>query len=348
MDANRSLIDRLHRLNAIGIALSAERETPRLLERILDSARSLTNADGGTLYLVSHDARHLDFKILMTRSLGIHWNYDLNPGDQRFPPLPLFLEDGNPNHQLVATHAAGAHRTVNIPDLYAADGFDFSGTRAFDQRFGYRSRSFIAVPMANSDGDVIGVLQLINAIRGDDGETIPFSVNDQHLVESLASQAAVALTNQRFIDEQRELFESLVNMISEVIDERSPFTAGHSKRVSALTLLLAEAANSSSDADTHLPLSESDRYELEIAGRLHDCGKITTPDHLLNKSTKLDTRFDRIQVIGLRAELIRRDMQLAYLERRAGVDDADGALQQAHDRDMAALDNDLEFLRRIN
>ncbi|MEW8043974.1 MAG: hypothetical protein G8D28_06615 [gamma proteobacterium symbiont of Phacoides pectinatus] len=118
--------------------------------------------------------------------------------------------------------------------------------------------------------------------------------------------------------------------------------------MSALTLLLAEAANSSSDADTHLHLSESDRYELEIAGRLHDCGKITTPDHLLNKSTKLDTRFDRIQVIGLRAELIRRDMQLAYLERRTGVDDADGALQRAHDRDMAALDDDLEFLRRIN
>ena len=351
MGSDTSLIERLHRLNAIGIALSAERDTPKLLERILDNARSLTHADGGTIYLQSDEDKCLNFKIMMTDSLGIHWSDALDTSNHAYPCLPLYQSDGRPNDHLVATYTAIACRTINIPDVYATEnGFDFSGTHEFDERFGYRSRSFIAVPMANNEGDVIGVLQLINAQNPETGEVIPFSTDDQQLVESLASQAAVALTNQRFIDDQRHLFESLVKMISNVIDERSPFTAGHSKRVSALTLLLAEAAHKSGDSETHFAMEDADRYELQIAGRLHDCGKITTPDHLLDKSTKLETRFDRIKVIELRADIIKRDMHIDYLVRTSDISDKEtlSTLKKKYQKNLSQLDDDLRFLKRMN
>ncbi|MES9964642.1 MAG: HD domain-containing phosphohydrolase [Candidatus Sedimenticola sp. 20ELBAFRAG] len=351
MGSDTSLIERLHRLNAIGIALSAERDTSKLLERILDNARSLTHADGGTIYLQSDEDKCLNFKIMMTDSLGIHWSDALDSSTHAYPCLPLYQSDGSPNDHLVATYCAIACRTINIQDVYATDkGFDFSGTHEFDKRFGYRSRSFIAVPMANNEGDVLGVLQLINAQNPETGEVIPFSTDDQQLVESLASQAAVALTNQRFIDDQRHLFESLVKMISNVIDERSPFTAGHSKRVSALTLLLAEAAHKSGDSETHFPMEDADRYELQIAGRLHDCGKITTPDHLLDKSTKLETRFDRIKVIELRADIIKRDMQIDYLSRTSDISDEEtlSTLKKKYQKNLSQLDDDLRFLKRMN
>ncbi|MES9912515.1 MAG: HD domain-containing phosphohydrolase [Candidatus Sedimenticola sp. 4PFRAG1] len=351
MGSDTSLIERLHRLNAIGIALSAERDTPKLLERILDNARSLTHADGGTIYLQSDEDKCLNFKIMMTDSLDIHWSDALDSSTHAYPCLPLYQSDGSPNDHLVATYTAIACRTINIPDVYATEnGFDFSGTHEFDERFGYRSRSFIAVPMANNEGDVLGVLQLINAQNPETGEVIPFSTDDQQLVESLASQAAVALTNQRFIDDQRHLFESLVKMISNVIDERSPFTAGHSKRVSALTLLLAEAAHKSGDSETHFPMEDADRYELQIAGRLHDCGKITTPDHLLDKSTKLETRFDRIKVIELRADIIKRDMHIDYLVRTSDISDKEtlSTLKKKYQKNLSQLDDDLRFLKRMN
>ncbi|MET0014275.1 MAG: HD domain-containing phosphohydrolase [Sedimenticola sp.] len=351
MGSSTSLIDRLHRLNAIGIALSSERDTPKLLEQILENARSLTHADGGTIYLRSDEEKCLNFKIMMTDSLDIHWSDGLDSSSEAYPCLPLYQADGSPNDHLVATYTATACRTINIPDVYATDnGFDFSGTHEFDQRFGYRSRSFIAVPMANNEGDVIGVLQLINAQNTATGEVVPFSQDDQQLVESLASQAAVALTNQRFIDDQRMLFESLVKMLGDVIDERSPFTAGHSKRVSALTLLLAEAANHSSDPETRFRMEDADRYELKIAGWLHDCGKITTPDHLLDKSTKLETRFDRIKMIELRTQLIKRDAYIEYLEKSADTESEDelAELKSQFDSRIGQLEEDLDFLHRMN
>ncbi|OOZ37616.1 GAF and HD-GYP domain-containing protein [Solemya velesiana gill symbiont] len=351
MGSSNSLIDRLHRLNDIGIALSAERDTPKLLERILENARSLTHADGGTIYLVSEEDKCLNFKIMMTDSLGIHWSEALDSSTQKYPCLPLYQADGSPNDHLVATHCATSCKSINIPDVYATEnGFDFTGTHQFDQRFGYRSKSFIAVPMANNDGEVIGVVQLINALDSNTGEVVPFSKDDRKLVESLASQAAVAVTNQRFIDDQRQLFESLVKMISDVIDERSPFTAGHSKRVSALTLLLAEAANNNNDPETHFKMEDEDRYELEIAGWLHDCGKITTPDHLLDKSTKLQTRFDRIKVVELRTEILKRDAYIDYLNQTNDTTDSKelDRIKLRYEEKKQRLDEDFNFLRTMN
>lgn len=328
----QELLEHIGRLNAIGVALSAERDTGRLLERILRSAKDLTAADGGTLYLVRDEGR-VAFEIMSTDSLGIELggaNHDPIP----FDPLPLEV-DGEPNASMVVTHCVLAGTTVNITDAYDAAGYDFSGTRAFDQRTGYRTRSLLTVPMRNHEDRVIGVLQLINATDGD-GTIVAFSEAARQLAESLASQAAIALTNKRLLDDLRGLFEAFVRIIAEAIDQKSPYTGAHCRRVPELTMMLADAADRSEAGPLReFRMSPDDRYALELAGWLHDCGKVTTPEHVMDKSTKLETVHDRIDEIATRFAVCR-----ARIEAERAPAERDQAL--------AALDDDLAFLRRIN
>ncbi|MGL6041604.1 MAG: HD domain-containing phosphohydrolase, partial [Deefgea sp.] len=197
---------------------------------------------------------------------------------------------------------------------YATDDeYDFSGTRRFDQSTGYYSKSFLSVPMRNHEGEVIGALQLINATTPLH-EIIAFSLSDQHLVESLASQAAIAVTNRILINSLQQLFEGFINLINLAIDDKSPYTGGHCQRVPALTMMLAEAVNrTTTGALADFALTERDRYELKIAGLLHDCGKITTPVHVVDKATKLQTISDRIHLIDTRFEVLIRDAEIAHL-----------------------------------
>ncbi len=311
MPSSDDILKRLETLNAIGIALSSERDLGSLLERILEAARGFANADGGTLYRVEKE--RLVFEVLRNDTLDLRMGG--NSGKRiDFPPLPMYLEDGSGNDTLVAVHAALTGETVNIEDAYTAEGFDFSGTRAFDSRTGYRSQSFLTVPMKDHSGAVIGVLQLINA-KAADGSVRAFSEADQQLVESLASQAAIALNNRQLIDQLEKLFEALISLINTAIDEKSPYTAGHCGRVPVLTMMLAEAASRTSSGPlADFRLTDTDSYELKIAGLLHDCGKITTPVHVVDKATKLETLFDRIELIDTRFEVLLRDAEIAHLK----------------------------------
>ena len=211
------LLKRLERLNAIGVALSAERDNRRLLEMILQGAQEITNADGGTLYTI-HEDRFLKFEIVRNKSLNLALG-GTTGREVPFHPLPLYFEDGSPNLTTVVSHATFNNITVNIADAYQAHDFDFSGTREFDEKTGYRSQSFLTIPMKNHESDVIGVLQLINAVDIDSGEIIPFSFANQSLVESLASQAAVAMTNHNLIEGFKGLFEAFIELIADAIDQ---------------------------------------------------------------------------------------------------------------------------------
>ncbi len=352
-ESTLNLFRRLEQLNGIGAALSRERDIDRLLENILEAAKTITGADGGTLYSVTDDQSALKFEILRTDSLGIRLGGTTGkPID--LPLLPLRTADGGPNDSLVAAHAAIHDRTVNIADAYSAAGFDFSGTRAFDQRTGYRSQSFLTVPMKNHDLELIGVLQLINARDPETGEVITFSQADQSLAESLASQSAIALTNRLLITQLERLFESFVSLINLAIDEKSPYTGGHCQRVPALTMMLAEAVDATREGPlAAFKMSDRDHYELKMAGLLHDCGKITTPVHVVDKATKLHTIYDRIGLVDTRFEVLKRDAELASLRRqlalRPVVDArAEGQELQALQHDIHALEEDREFLRRCN
>jgi HD-GYP domain-containing protein (c-di-GMP phosphodiesterase class II) len=347
------LVHRLEQLNAIGASLSAERDINRLLESILTAAKGITHADGGTLYRVTEEGT-LRFEIVRTTSLKYYLG-GTSGSPVPFYPIHLIGKDGKPNHSMVAAYAALTGKTVNIPDAYTAEGFDFTGTRNFDKKTGYRSKSFLTVPMRNHENEIIGVLQLINATDPRTGEIVPFSASDQRLAESLASQAAIALTNRMLINQLEELFESFISLINLAIDEKSPYTGGHCQRVPQLTMMLAEAVNETGDGPlASFSMADKDRYELKIAGLLHDCGKVTTPVHVVDKATKLETIFDRVHLIDTRFEVLKRDAEIATLKekellaargaRAAELDAADARLRER----LRRLDDDRAFLRACN
>ena len=335
-------------LNSVGVALSAEKDHDRLLEIILMRAKEMTRADGGTLYLRTEE-NTLKFEIVHTDSLGIRMG-----GTQGEPisfyPVKLVNDDGEPNMHNVAACAVLKNETINIADAYSNEEFDFTGTRQFDKKTGYRSKSFLTVPMTNHENKIIGVLQLINATDADTGEIRAFSALDQQVVESLASQAAITLTNRQLIEAQKNLFDSFIALIASAIDEKSPYTAGHCRRVPVLTDMIAEACckiNYGPHKD--FSMSDEEKYELNVAGWLHDCGKITTPEAVVDKGTKLETIVDRIEMIDTRFEILKRDAEIAALKRKLdslGEKDFSGDEQLASE--LEQFDDDRAFIRMCN
>ena len=341
-------VRKLELLYKVGIALSSERNKDRLLEMILLEAKSLCNADGGTLYLRTDD-EHLKFAIMRTDSLGIALGGTTGAAIT-FSPIPMIdAATGKPNHKNVATAAALLKRSVNIPDAYDAAGFDFSGTKAFDARNSYRSKSFLAIPLVNGEDRVIGVLQLLNARDPETGALVPFAEADQRIVEALASQAGIALDNKLLLDGQKELLESFIKAIASAIDSKSPYTGGHCERVPILTEMLAAAAcDATTGPFAEFQLDDEQWYELRIAAWMHDCGKVTTPVHVMDKATKLETISDRIEVVRARFEVLKRDAEIACLRGIAAPGADRAALEAERDRAVAELDLELAFLEKTN
>ena len=341
----------IEELTDIGVALSAEKDHARLLEMILSKAKELTRADGGTLYSHTEDNR-LRFEIVITDSLGIHWG-GTSGKEIDFPPLDLYDKDGKPNQFMVAAWAVISGETVNIKDAYTDTNFDFSGTRSFDQKTGYLSKSFLTVPMRNHENEIIGVLQLINAIDSKTGEVVPFSALDQKLVESLASQAAVTITNRNLIDAQRALFDAFIQLIADAIDEKSPYTAGHCRRVPVITAMLADAVcRVDSGPLRDFNMTDEEKYELEVAAWLHDCGKITTPEYVVDKGTKLETIYDRIGLVDTRFEVLKRDAVIEALHRQLRNHNGNGEIHLDDDEELEKalrqIEKDREHVRQCN
>ncbi len=349
MNSGDNLLQRLKELNEIGIALSQRHEINSLLEIILEAAKRITNADAGTLYLHDPEQHILRFEIVRNNTLKMAMG-GTSGVPINLPPIKLYNGDNTPNHHNVASHTAISGETVNVPDAYVAQGFDFSGTKRFDGQTGYRSKSFLSVPMRNHEGEMIGVLQLINSLSRDDGTILPFSRDDQQLVESLASQAAIALSNRRLIKQTEELFEAFIQLINTAIDDKSPYTAGHCARVPVLTMMLANAVSRTTQGPLmDFVMTDKDRYELKIAGMLHDCGKIVTPVHVVDKPTKLHTLTDRIHLVDVRFEVLKRDLEIAMLkELGSECHREERVIRGEFEEKIKKLDEDRQFLHLSN
>ena len=267
----------IKKMSDIGRALSGVYDLNALLEMIVDQARSFTNADAGTLYIVEDNT--LRFQIVQNDSLKICMG---GKTGETIPFPPVELKESN-----VSAFVALKGKSVNIPDVYDTNLFDFTGPKKFDQSTGYRSKSMLVVPMKNHDNDVIGVLQLLNATNPVNNKVIAFSQDYENLSESLASQAAVSITNAKLISNMTELFEAFVKVMATAIDQM---------------------------------------YELRIAAYMHDIGKVTSPVEIVEKAKKLQTIFDRIHYIRLRMDYIIQKVKLEgqqkkieLLERKADL-----------------------------
>ncbi|MGZ8159970.1 MAG: HD domain-containing phosphohydrolase [Methylobacter sp.] len=345
----QKIIGQVEKLTDIGIALSTEKDTAKLLEKILLGAKSITNADGGTIYRV--EGNTIKIEIIHSDSLGI----SLGGGGNalNIPNIPLYGENGEANLKNVVCYSYHNNKTINIADAYDAVHFDFTGTKAFDKKNNYRSKSFLSIPLNNHQGEIIGILQLINAIDHETNEITNFDSVSQRFAEALASQAATVLTKQQLIIDLENMFESLVKLIATAVDEKSPYTGGHCRRVPELTSMLTEAAHDTNHGYLQdFRLTEADRYELSIAAWLHDCGKIITPEYVIDKATKLEGIFDRIHLLETRFEILKRDQEIAFLKQRLTEQQnnkpASPELERSFQANIAQLDNDLAFIRCCN
>lgn len=338
---------RLEQLTELSVALSSIHDMPILLERILEVAKSMTHADGGTLYRISRDKKSLNFHIAINDSLQLH-HADLGEIATTMPGIPLFDQQGKKNLNAVAAYAANRRESVNIADVYQTTLFNFSEMRKFDELNHYRCQSLLTVPMLDHEAELIGVLQLVNATDPVSGKIHVFSETDKRFIEALASQAAIALSNQELILQLEDLFEALVNLINIGIDEKSPNTGRHCQHVPELTMMLAEAVHRTDQGPlASFNMTKRDRRELWLAGLLHDCGKITTPVHVIEKATKLETITDRIHLIDTRFEVLKRDAQIRYLKQQLKPQ-GEQKLPDTLAQELAQLESDKAFLRRAN
>ncbi|MBT4372931.1 MAG: GAF domain-containing protein [Candidatus Marinimicrobia bacterium] len=352
------LEQQISNLSNIGLALSKEKDMNKLLEMILLEAKRIANSDGGTLYMMTDDKR-LRFEIMMTDSLKFHMG-GTSGKDIPFYPIKLYTDDGEPNKSMIAAYVGLTGETVNIEDAYTAKGFDFSGTKMFDEKTGYHSQSFLTVPLKNHEDEIIGVLQLLNAQDTKSKKIISFASDVQEMVEALSSQAAVAITNKNLIKDLENLFESFIKLIASAIDAKSPYTGGHCARVPEITMLLADAVQETKNGPfADVAFTEKEMYELKIAAWLHDCGKVATPEFVVDKSTKLETIYDRVNEVETRFGVLQRDEEIKRLKKELKIErdeslsanekvDKIKDLKKSHRKKMGTLKSDLEFVKETN
>lgn len=336
---------RFELLHRIGVSLAKEHDRNRLVETILLEAKGLCNADGGTLYLVQDGV--LDFAMIHNDSLGVAQG-GTTGNAIGLPPIKLVDEDGQPNLKNVATRAYHEKRTIHIEDSYNAPSFDMSGARAFDHVHNYRSVSLLTIPLLSSQQSVLAVLQLINARDAEDNSVVPFHPELERTVNALAAQAGIELDNQELLEAQRDLLEAFIKLIAEAIDAKSPHTGAHCERVPVLTEMIARSLCAAKEGPfAAFSLDDTQWRELRVAAWLHDCGKVTTPVHVIDKATKLEAIHDRIEVVAVRYAVLQRDAELDCLKAIAAGEDRDVATRNKDAR-LCELADELEFLRRVN
>lgn len=286
-----------------GLLLNREKDREVLLKHILFGSRDIAHCAAATLYLRT-DRNTLTF--------ALRTSDDPLPT----PELPLFNPDGSPNERFVVTHAAAHNETVIIDDVYGDTRFDLSGTKQFSLASGFRTISMLTVPLSPRAGEVIGVLQLLNALDEETGQVIPFPPELMSFVQAMASQSAVALENQTLFAAQLALIDSMIQIVGGAIDAKSPYSGGHCKRVPELALMLAEEATKASDGPfaAFRFNTEEEWREFRISAWLHDCGKVTTPEYVVDKATKLETIYNRMHEVRMRFEVLLRDASIERLE----------------------------------
>ena len=309
----------LDRFLKMCLSLSAEQDREKLLSNILDTAMDLCNADAGTLYLLEDDGLH--FCRMVTRSMGVRQGGHAAPIS--LPPVPL-------EKSYVCSYCVMENCSIFVDDVRTDTRYNFSGSLKYDAQTGYHTRTMLVVPLANDRGDLIGAMQLINALDRN-GETIPFDTKMETLVRAISAQAAISMTNMQYSEQITALLDSLVGALSKAIDERTPYNAKHTEnmaRYGAAFLDWLDRTNSPFrfDADR--------RRTFLLSVWLHDVGKLVVPLEVMDKETRLGPALENVRQRFSTMALLDR---IAVLEHRLSDEEA-AARQQARDDGLALIE----------
>ena len=330
LESNAKLID-------IGYQISTQKNHQKLLEIILKGAQSLSSADGGTLYSYNKADKTLEFKIVLNQSLDIQNTDCLSISSWK--SLDLYDKKKNINKTHVAVLSAIEDRLINIHDIYQSDKFDFSGAKIFDKKNHYKTTSMLVIPLKNRENELIGVIQLINKLDKNK-KVVPFTSYDETLITSMASQATMMIENNKLVDDLEILLYSLIKSIGSALNAKSSYTAKHIDNVAILSQIIANGINQDTNQYKDVEFSTTELEEIKLAALLHDIGKISTPVHIVDKSTKLETIYDRIETIKLRFELLKKATEILYLKNSIS--------QKQKDKMINSLDDDFKFIQLIN
>lgn len=326
----------------IGIRLSTERDRNRLLMTILDKGMEITNCDASTLYLYENDELH--FKFMKTLSKGVCRGLDGEDID--LPPVPMKEEN-------VCSYAAIHQEVVNIPDVYASSQFDFSGPRQYDSLIGYRTQSQLVVPLANNENELIGVLQLINAMDKK-GKVIAFNEVYEIIIRALGAIAAIELTNLSYVEALKTQIYSFVEALTTALEERTPYNALHTRNVEKYASLLADYITElHKEGKCEKTFDSARKEQLMLAALIHDIGKMVVPLSIMNKATRLDTEIEKVDArFELLKALYEIDMlrgRITQKEYKTVIEDLKSELAFIHEMDVIdrVSDEDCERIKRL-
>lgn len=354
--AYSELLDAFHDqelLIEIGRDLMRERDTDRLLRRILEVSRFITGADAGSIFLAEgSDANPLlRFKYTHTASM----------------PLPYEEFTMTRSTNSIAGYVSLTGETLNIPNVYDLDpSLPFGFNNSFDLAHGYITKSMLSVPMNNHEGTIVGVIQLINSKEKNTGHlenpdeiklkttedfremVVPFKERYVPLMESIAAQAAIALENAAMIKRIRNQFEQFVVASVEAVEDRDPPTSGHSRRVAELSVRIGRRLNQLQENYNQAPVfTETQLKELEFAALLHDFGKLYIDPGIFLKAKKLYPQD--MDMLKLRLRYLRRSMELDFALRSSGLDtQALDALNKEREKTIAELAEISETIEKLN
>lgn len=311
----------------VGIQLTVEKDGNKLLNTIVDKGMQITNCDASTLYLYEDNV--LKFRIMRTISQNVCRGADGEPITD-IPPVPFKEEN-------VCAYTAIHRKVVNIEDVYHSEEFDFSGPKRYDAMTGFRTQSMLVIPVENNTGDLIGVLQMMNA-QDENGNVIPFDPQYEIIIRSLGSLAAIELSNIQYVEEIKEQLHSFVEAMATAIDERTPYNGSHTRKVAEYATILAKKINEKYEAGECEEAFDDERLEkLQLAALLHDIGKMIVPRSVMNRATRMDR------------DMAALEDRLALLTCYYEIDALKGKITTDEYEEKAALLKDiLEFVHRID
>lgn len=287
----------------------------------------ITHCDASTLYLFE-DGK-LRFKIMKTLSQNISRGEDGELIDD-MPPVPM-------TERNVCSYAALHREIINIPDVYNDTRFDFSGPKKYDSLTGYHTQSLLVIPIENNEDELIGVLQLLNAMD-EGGNVIPFDSEYEIIIRSLGAQAAIEMTNLKYVQEVKRQLRSFVEAMSTAIDERTPYNGSHTRKVAEYAGMIADYINKKHQAgacDDYFDENRKDK--LELAALLHDIGKMVVPLSIMNRATRLDRDLGTVET------------RFRLLEAYYVIDKMKGRIDEAeYQKRIAYLRESMDFIHRID